>query len=307
MKSNLDHLPSVQQDELERITGILLRGFEEAVAGGTQPWRRNAKVLKIILFGSYARGDFVDEPENGYLSDFDLMVVVSDEKLTDIAGYWWETEQRILHDPTIGRTVNLIVHDLDAVNHALARGQYFFRDVVRDGVALYEVPGHSFAMPKPVTPTEALAAASEHLETRFDDFDLGLEDASRHVARAAGSLARRKKAAFYLHQAAETAYICMLLVKTSYFPRSHNLKFLRSLAEDVESQLVGIWPRETRVERRPFEHLKRAYVDARYNQFDITADDLTSLFDAVTALGEIVRRLSEQHIAQLRREAGDTP
>jgi predicted nucleotidyltransferase/HEPN domain-containing protein len=307
MKSNLDHLPAVQQDELERITGILLRGFEQAVAGGTQPWRRGAKIYKIILFGSYARGDFVDEPENGYLSDFDILVVVSDEKLTDIAGYWWETEQRILHDPTIGRTVNLIVHDLDAVNHALARGQYFFRDVVRDGVSLYEVPGHSFATPKPVTPEEALAAASEHLETRFDDFDLGLEDASRHVARAAGSLARRKKAAFYLHQAAETAYICMLLVKTSYFPRSHNLKFLRSLAEDVENQLIGIWPRETRAERRPFEHLKRAYVDARYNQFDISADDLTSLFDAVTALGAMVRRLSEEHIAQLRRDADQTP
>ncbi|WP_291878602.1 hypothetical protein [Caulobacter sp.] len=52
MKSNLDHLPDRQQDELAAITGHLLRGFEAAVAGGTQPWRRGAKIYKIILFGS---------------------------------------------------------------------------------------------------------------------------------------------------------------------------------------------------------------------------------------------------------------
>lgn len=85
MKTSLDHLPAVQQRELEEITATLLREFDVAIAGGTQDWRRNGKVLKIILFGSYARGDFVDEPQNGYQSDFDLMIVVSDEKLTDVA------------------------------------------------------------------------------------------------------------------------------------------------------------------------------------------------------------------------------
>lgn len=79
----------------------------------------------IILFGSYARNDWVDEPENGYLSDFDLLVIVSNEKLTDIADYWYVAEDKILHDPTIGRTVNIIVHDLAEVNYAIGRGEYF--------------------------------------------------------------------------------------------------------------------------------------------------------------------------------------
>jgi predicted nucleotidyltransferase len=183
MKSNLDHLPAVQQDELERITGILLRGFEAAIAGGTQTWRRGAKIYKIILFGSYARGDFVDEPENGYLSDFDILVVVSDEKLTDIADYWFETEQKILHDPAIGRIVNLLVNDLDDINHSLDAGLYFFREVIEQGVALYEVPGHAFNPLRPLTPAAALDLATSYYRDQIDTIETSLERAADAIAK----------------------------------------------------------------------------------------------------------------------------
>ena len=129
MRSDLDHLPERQQRELERVRDILLAGFEAAKnggGGGTSTWRRGGMVLKIILFGSYARTDWVDEPENGYLSDFDLLIVVNNEKLTNIADYWWNSEDQILRDPAIGRTVNLIVHDIHEVNDALRRGEYFW-------------------------------------------------------------------------------------------------------------------------------------------------------------------------------------
>ena len=143
MRSDLHHLPERQQRELERVRDMLLAGFEAAKnggGGGTQEWRRGGMVLKIILFGSYARGDWVDEPENGYLSDFDLLIVVNNAKLTNIADYWWNSEDQILRDPAIGRTVNIIVHDLHEVNDALKRGEYFWTDIVRDGVSLYSCP-----------------------------------------------------------------------------------------------------------------------------------------------------------------------
>lgn len=106
MRTNLDHLPDRQQQELAAITGHLIRGFETSTAGGNSDWRRYAKIHKIILFGRYARDDFVDEPENSCLSDFNILIVVSDEKLTDITNFWYETEQRIEHDLSIGRAVN---------------------------------------------------------------------------------------------------------------------------------------------------------------------------------------------------------
>jgi len=101
MKTSLDHLPAAKQRELEHIKAVLMREFEAAIAGGTQPWRRNGRILKLILFGSFSRTDWVDEPQNGYQSDWDLLIVVSHEKLTDIADYWFVAEDKLLR-PHLG-------------------------------------------------------------------------------------------------------------------------------------------------------------------------------------------------------------
>ena len=306
MKSNLDHLPAVQQDELERITGILLRGFEAAIAGGTQPWRRGAKIYKIILFGSYARGDFVDEPENGYLSDFDILVVVSDEKLTDIADYWFETEEKILHDPGIGRIANLMVNDLDDINHGLDAGLHFFREVIDQGIALYEIPGHAFSPLKPLTPEADLALAERHYEKIFATIRTSL--ALAEFAMSQGDVDDwLHKAAFNLHQTVEAAYIAVLLLTGFYAPRSHNIKFLRGQAETKAPSLISVWPRGTRTERKPFEKLKRAYVDARYNQdtFLITLAELEHMKASIKQLIELVRIVCDRRLEVLRRAAGE--
>lgn len=307
MKTGLDHLPPKQQTELALIRSTLLEEFESARmggGGGTQPWRRNGHVQKIILFGSYARDDWVDEPDNGYLSDYDLLVIVSHEKLTDIADYWWVAEDKILHDQRIGRTLNLIVHDLAEVNQALGRGEYFWTDIVRDGVALYEVPGHAFAVPHPMSADQAFRRARDTLGSRVKDINLRLITAEQQLASAADGQHVRKWAAFLLHQAVETAYACFLLVHTFYFPRSHNIKFLRSLAEDADKSLIAAWPRTERQDRRRFELLKRAYVEARYSdQYDISTEDLEAIADCVRTLRDLVETSCRKRIEDLRHQA----
>jgi predicted nucleotidyltransferase/HEPN domain-containing protein len=296
MRSELDHLPERQQRELERVRAILLEEFDKAIARATQPHKRGGKVYKIVLFGSYARADWVDEPENGYQSDFDLLVVVSHEDLTDIADYWYLAEDRIARDPEIARPVNLIAHSLDQVNQSLARGEYFWVDIARDGIALYELPGHPLATPKPLTPTDAHRMAKEYFEhwlpsaaEFYDNFTFNL------------SRERLSNAAFQLHQTAERLYICFLLVRTLYFPRSHNIKFLRSLAEDKEPRLVEAWPRETKQDRARFERLKRAYVEARYSaSYAITEDDLAWLGERVAALRDLVETVCLERIEVLQ-------
>ena len=307
MRSDLDHLPERQQRELERVRDTLLAGFEAARdggGGGTQAWRRGGMVLKIILFGSYARSVWVDEPENGYLSDFDLLVVVSHEKLTNIADYWWNSEDQILRDPSIGRTVNLIVHDLDEVNAALKRGEYFWTDIVRDGITLYEVPGHPFAMPQPMTSEDAVENGARQLDQWLKATDRFLKLASISSAESIADADWRKNAAFNLHQAVEAAYACFLLVHTFYFPRSHNIKFLRSLAEDTNIRLVEAWPREQRADRRRFELLKRAYVEARYSdQYDASAEDLQWLTTRAHHLRDLVADLCQSRVTELKAAA----
>ncbi len=304
MRTDLDHLPERQQDELRRVTQTLLAEFDKAIAGGTQPFRKAGQILKIILFGSYARNDWVDEPQNGYQSDFDLLIIVSHEPLTNIADYWYVAEDKILRDPTIQRTVNIIVHTMQEVNDALAKGQYFFTDIARDGIALYELPNHPLATPKPATAQEAYEMAKGYFERTGASITEWLELA--HHAVKKGDVGEwPNKAAFNLHQATETAYACFLLVRTLYFPRSHNIKFLRGLAEETDARLVAAWPRDNRADRRRFELLKRAYVEARYSpSYTISVEDLNALAEAVERLRNLVEAASKERLAALRTDAG---
>ncbi len=305
MRTNLDHLPPTQQGELERVTRHLMAEFATAIARATQPWKKNGKILKIILFGSYARSDWVDDPDRGYQSDFDLLVIVSHPDLTDIADYWYIAEDLIQRDSAIDRPVNIIVHTLNEVNQALSRGEYFWIDIARDGIVLYELPGSTLATPKPLTPADAYEMGGAYLSKQLPAVNRWLKLAQVSMEEGASDTEWTRNAAFNLHQATETAYACFLLIRTLYFPRSHNIKFLRSLAEDSEPRLVAAWPRATRLERRRFELLKRAYVEARYSaNFTIGTEDLEMLTRSVRDLRNLVAGVSQQRIDELRTAAG---
>lgn len=304
MRIDVDHLPLAQQDELARVRQTLMDEFAAAIAGATQPWKKNGKIQKIVLFGSYSRGDWVDEAANGYQSDFDILVVVSHKDLTDVADYWYVAEDKLQRDAAVARPVNIIVHTLDEVNQGLSRGEYFWVDIARDGIALYELPGVVLATPKPLTAADAYEMASGYLSEWLPSIDRALVTASTQAAQGENDLGWRKDAAFTLHQAAERAYTCFLLVRTHYVPRSHNLKFLRSLAEDKEPRLVDCWPRATKLDRRRFELAKRAYVEARYStSYEIGSDDLAAITKAVRSLRDTVEAVSREWLDNLREKA----
>ena len=262
MKTELDHLPETKKRELARVAEVLFAEFEAAIAGGTMPYKRKGAILKVILFGSYARGDWVDDPVGGYVSDYDLLVVVNDEKLTDITDYWAKAEDHLLREYSISHRltapVSFILHSLNDVNQQLRLGRYFFTDIVRDGIALYEAPGHHFDHPQTLAPAEALKEAQGY----FDEWFTTASDFFEQAKHAKGN-GRSKIAAFEMHQATERFYHCVLLVLTLYSPKSHKLNFLRSQAEQLDARLAEAWPRGTKFEQRCFELLRRAYVDAR--------------------------------------------
>jgi HEPN domain. len=188
---------------------------------------------------------------------------------------------------------------MQEVNQALRRGEYFWVDIIRDGIALYELPNHPFAAPKPMTANEAFEMATEYFSVHLGKVDAAIEGAEFYASRG-----HNNDAAFTLHQAVERAYGCFLLTHTFYFPRSHNIKFLRSLAEDKEERLIAAWPRDNKIDRRRFELLKRAYVEARYApSYEISAEDLSALAEAASRLRNIVETLSAERIDRLRSEA----
>lgn len=102
MKHELDHLPEGKRRELALVVELIREGFARAIKFRSQPRFRHGKLLKVMLFGSYARGDWVEDPVGRYFSDYDLLVVVDHEDLTDVPEFWLKTEDKLLEVPGRG-------------------------------------------------------------------------------------------------------------------------------------------------------------------------------------------------------------
>lgn len=299
MRTDLDHLPQAKRRELELIRKILFEEFEDAIRLGTQPFKRQGRILKIVLFGSYARSNWVNDPVGGYISDYDLLVIVNHEKLTDTIDYWAKADDHLLREYAVTHRLtapaNFIVHTLDDVNDQLRRGRYFFTDIVKDGIALYSAPQSDLIAPAPLSDAEARTEAQTY-------FDRWFASVSEFVGTAEYALKQGwlNKAAFDFHQATERLYHCTLLTLTLYSPKSHKLTFLRSQAEQLDARLAEAWPRGTKFERRYFELLVRAYVDARYSShYKISAEELAWIGERVAALQALVKTVCEERLATL--------
>lgn len=303
MNSSLDHLPEGKRRELAHVVETVRKGFAEAIASRTQPRFRAGKLLKIVLFGSYARGDWVEDPVGRYFSDYDLLVVVNHEDLTDIAEFWEATENRLLADLSAGtvlRTpVSLIYHSLEDVNDKLRLGRYFFMDILKDGIVLFEEPGFAFVEPMRLSREQALKETRDYFDDWFESASDFLDSASNAVERG-----KSKLAAFLLHQSVERLYHCLFLTRTLWSPKSHNLNRLRDMAEELEPALKDVWPRTGRFEKRCYALLRDAYVKARYSpSYRISADELAWIAERVTILHDKVRIACVARIEDLAKAA----
>lgn len=303
MRTDLDHLPPEKLRELEHVVQVLFEEFS-AAQENAKGRRARGRIVKVVLYGSHARGGWVDEPHTskGYVSDFDLLVIVNQKELTDRAAHWTKADERLIEEKLAGRLrtpVNFVVHSLQQVNDALSHGRFFFMDIARDGIALFEADEKPLAEPKPKTPEANLIMAQEYFEEWFP--------ASMRKFKLSNDAIEQgfsKEAAFLLHQTAESLYHCVLLVSTFYTPHNHNLAFLRTQAERIDIRLVDAWPRTARKDRAMFEKLKEAYVKARYSKhYRISAEELAWLSERISELGSIVHVVCTDRISALEATA----
>ncbi|MCB2263748.1 MAG: HEPN domain-containing protein [Candidatus Thiosymbion ectosymbiont of Robbea hypermnestra] len=284
MKKNLDHLPASRQDNLAHIVAVLRDEFEQ-VTGFATGKKKYGRILKIILFGSHATGKWVNDPAHSYVSDYDILVIVNQRELVEEYKIWHTAEDRIAL--RVRQPLNILVHTLEEVNDALVKGQYFFTDIKREGIILYETDKRELAEAGNLTPEEYKTIAEKHYKQWFESakgfyrfYEVGVEENNL------------KGAAFQLHQAAEHLYACLLLVLTNYKPYTHNLKQLNSLAISQDERVAEVFPQESKVHRRRFQLLKNAYVDARYSEhYKITQDELVWLAERVSILQQLTENL----------------
>ena len=277
MKTSIEHLPEDKQAQLGAIADV----FRECPA-----------VDKLILFGSFARGDWVEDEETGYVSDFDLCAVVDSERqVTDLAT-WGELEQRAR--AIAGRTpVTLLVHDIRFINREIRIGQYFWSDVANEGVLLLDRRRYTLARPKALNDAERLELAEHNFRTWFESAT-GFWRLSRHAS--ARSLL--KHAAFLLHQATERYYHAALLVFTGYKERTHDIEKLGKLAGEQHALLIDVLPKTEPADKDLFDLLKKAYIEARYSgSYRITPEELDTLQARVVVLAERVRAACQEKLA----------
>jgi len=307
MKSSLDHLPEAKRRQLARALEILREEFDDALAEGAAEFKKKGRILKVILFGSYARGDWVDEAHTGkgYRSDYDLLVIVNNRKLTDFTAYWNNAADRLLNDRIVkGMQVSFIVHSRREVNEELKRGNGFFSDIRQQGVVLYELDNEPLPEPRPISPQQQLQIALEHYHSRLPHA-LGF----LKVARFCISEGDAALAAFQLHQSIEHAYSTVLLVLKNYGPPTHNLRSLRGFAEELDLRLAEAWPQDRQRYVAWFNTINEAYVKARYSKhYQITDEALGFLVERTQVLHALVKKVCEDYLealAALASSSGD--
>ncbi|PBQ31797.1 hypothetical protein CNR22_08455 [Sphingobacteriaceae bacterium] len=283
MKTALSHLPEHKQAELKAIKEALIP--------------RYAEIEMIILFGSYARGTFVEDKyvEKGityeYKSDYDLLIMMSknghansDTLTSSITG---RIEELNLPTP-----VNPIFHGVEFVNHELREGNYFFDEIKRDGVLLFTTNRYQLEEKREFSAEEAQSKANEYFNGWFESANNFFKGYNFYLSEG-----NNKEAAFSLHQATERFYGSVQLVFTGYKPKTHDIEILGKLAKAVDMEFGKVFPRATVQERQRFSLLKKAYVEARYNMdYTISKADLEYLSERVQLLRDLTEKICKQKI-----------
>jgi predicted nucleotidyltransferase/HEPN domain-containing protein len=246
MKTDLSHLPEDKREELADIARVVREAVDPEM---------------VILFGSHARGDWVEDEVTGYVSDYDILIVTRPKHEEGGSNRLPERVESQVAEALRHRNVNAIAHDIDFVNSRLGEGRYFFVDIVREGVLLYDSGRYRLAKPRMPDDAERKRLAEEdlaHWSERARSFYLDFE----------GAMARGDplNSAFLLHQATERYYTTILLVFTHYKPRTHDIERLDKQARLHVAEVARVFPRSTPEEEKRFDLLKRAYIDARYEK-----------------------------------------
>lgn len=286
MNTTLTHLPPHKQAELRQIVGALIPQYKD--------------IEMVILYGSYARGNWVEDKytENGttyeYKSDYDLLIIVSSNSQANADNFVSAVTGK-LEELKLDTPVHPIFHGIGFVNEALSEGNYFFDDIKREGILLFNTSRYALAEKRDLSPKELAQRAREDFEQWFTSATRFYEFFEMALQKAYWS-----EAAFQLHQATERFYGSLQLVFTGYKPKTHDIELLGWLAKAIHIEFGKVFPRASLAERVRFSQLRRAYVDARYKaDYKISKEDLEYLAGRVQLLRDMTEKHCREKIASL--------
>ena len=287
MKQSITYLPTKKQDDLNDIVKLIREKLPQAEI--------------IILYGSYARNEYVDfdqRTEFGitttFRSDYDILVVTHGISTADAAHKLDNVEDIYYKDPETQTPLSFINDDIKQFNKDLEEGRYFYTQLQQEGIILYNSEKFKLAQKRELNYSEIKQQAEEYFnekyQTAIEFFDHTKFDYER---------GRYKMSSFDIHQTCENLIYAVKLVFTLQNPRQHNLSKLFASVKKYSPDFLKIFPCNTEEEKRIFNIAKLAYVQARYNpEFVVTKHDIDLLMPKVEQLFELVKRICEQQIKE---------
>ena len=295
MKDSIAYLPKDKQDDLGFLVKEILKRLPQAEY--------------IILYGSYARGNYVRRSvriEDGgiptvKISDYDIYVVTSgfnskkaETVLDNIEDIFFSGKDFDRDTP-----VQFITDDIKALNKYLEEGRYFYTQIKQEGIVLYNSGKYKLSRRRKLNFAEIKEQAQEYFDEKFEKGNFFFDDAVTNKGRE-----RFQMSSFYLHQACENYYYAIRLTFTLRNNKQHNLSKLSSSVRRYADDLGTVFPQNTPEEKRLFVLLKAAYVEARYNPyFVVTKEDIDTLIPKVELLRDITKRICEAKIKEYENKS----
>lgn len=291
MKRSIKRLPKRTQEELAMLQELILAHL--------------ANVRMIVLYGSYARGEHViwDESydEHGvltyYQSDLDILVICdtsdaikAENHARDVIIPKYDKRMEGRHHPT---PPQIIVESTVTINRAMRRKHYFFYEIMKDGILLYDDGTFHIGKPEKLPYQEIKQYAEEEYVGCFHMGECFLD-----TGKTAYKNDDFKYGSFELHQACERYYKAYLLVSGGTRPKSHKLDVLGAMAKSRSRGFANVFPTNTSEDKESFDKLCRAYIEARYNRlFTVSKEQYEYMLARTEVLREVTIRECAARIA----------
>lgn len=285
MKTSLSSLPDYAKADLNQIVTMVRESLPCCEM--------------IILYGSYAKGTFVKYDERdefgirtSFMSDYDILVVTSKSEINTVGRILDGVDAKYYKRPDQQVPIQFINDDIEKLNSDLSEGRYFYTDVKKEGIMLYDSGNYKLESARKLNYEEIRQQAEEYFEEKFKKSLLFIDAAYHFIG-----IKEYVMTSFMLHQACENFFYTLRLVHTLKNSKQHNLSKLLGATSKYSPELKKIFPRNTSEEERLFTLLKSAYVEARYNpKFVVTKEDIDALLSKVERLRDITEQVCKTQI-----------
>lgn len=296
MNSSISHLPKEVQEKLQRLILCIRNEVPD-----TQ---------YIILYGSYARGDYVDydqRVEYGlrtcYQSDFDIVVLTPKIGMTQNSIYRLLRKASLKYaqgyaDPKVP-PVEFLAEYVEDFNESIKEGRYFYTDIVKEGIILYNSGKYDIEPLRELDYAQILEVSKRYYEAKFTKAETRFD-----VAQYLYTKQKFEDASFDLHQATENYLIAIILTASLYSEKTHNVFEMLQMTKLFTTNAIEIFHTDTEEGDRLLKLLQSAYIQSRYNKdFVVTKDDLDKLFEMVECLRVVTEKFCLAEIAEHEKRA----